>query len=441
MPTPFHPRPGHLRRGLALIAPLLLFGCRAWTYQPVEPIPYVDSVVHYPADGGVILSTSRDVDKGVCVAPPAQGAVTINFSVSGKAKRAVAVEYQGVKASQTTEGEFAASLAESLTKLYEQNEQTLFLQHSLYRLCEAYVNGLFDATPYSEWLRRENASAVQEVAEQTTLAASAPEHESRIKELGSLLKEKQDASKKARERVSELSEKLADAQNKILALDGKPIDLGPLRAMQRVLTTENETLNAADADLERLAKEIATSQGALARAKGAAANANALKVLAAELDAAADQAAKDEEAVLGRVKVAGACNVREPEQNWRGKITGYTTVTLTELECRAAYLRQVSRTSYMAAVEKVLIAATELSRIDVDRHRAEAELAKAEAEKAKAELAKAKADEGAKKNADIVESLKTGAIEAAQKALSGCGDKCETTEDKESEKKDEKEKK
>lgn len=441
MPTAFQPHPRHLRRGLVLIAPVMLFGCRAWTYQPVEPIKDIDSVVHYPADGGVILSTSRDANKGVCVAPPAQGAVTINFSVSGKGKRAVAAKYQGVEASQTTEGEFAASLAESLTKLYEQNEQTLFLQHSLYRLCEAYVNGLFDATPYSEWLRRENASTVRALTEETTLAASASEHESRITELGSHLKEKRDASRKARERASELSEKLADAQNKILALDGRPIDLGPLRAMQRMLATESETLSAADTDIERIVKEIATSQGALARANRATENAKALKILADELDTAADQAAEDEAAVLDRVKVRGACNVREPVINWRGTVTRYTTVILPELECRAAYLRQVSRTSYMAAVEKVLIAATELSRIDVDRHRAEAELAKAEAEKAKAELAKAKADESAKKNADLVESLKTGAIEAAQKALSGCGEKCGKTEEKESEKKDENEKK
>jgi hypothetical protein len=434
-------RVGPTLKAAVLLEALCTTGCRAWDYDPIEPISYVDSVAHYPADGGVIISTSRDPDKGICVAPPAQGAVTINFSVSGKGKRSAAVEYQKIKVSKASEAEFAASLAESLTKLYEQNEQTLFLQHSLYRLCEAYVNGLFDATPYSEWLYREASAAQREITEETAEAARLTAAQGRVKDLTGVLEAAKADLEEKRKREEVLADQVADAQDRLLSPSAKPVDPAPARVAERALRRASEGRTAAQAEMERLSRELEKAKASVGTAEMAAGNKKRLEKLASALQSAADKAASNEKAMLDEAVKPGACVVREPKLSRAGRpLEEYERVTLPPLECRAAYLRQVSRTSYLSAVDSVFDAATDLSRIDVDRQRAIADLAKAEAEKAKAELAKSKADETATKNAEIVESLESGAIEAARKALLGCGESCgkKAEDEKPSKKEDDK---
>lgn len=90
-------------------------------------------VVHYPGDGGVIIISEAGQGSGrfTCVAPPAQAA--LGFSTKSSTEGAVEAEAVKVSLSGSHES------VETIVKLAEMNERSLFLQYALYRLCEAAV--------------------------------------------------------------------------------------------------------------------------------------------------------------------------------------------------------------------------------------------------------------------------------------------------------------
>jgi hypothetical protein len=96
-------------------------------------------VIHYPGDGGVIIWSKYDAKKFLCVAPPAQAALSIATKTSAEAS----VEAESVAVTLSGTGE----TAETITKLAELNERSLFLQYALYRLCESAVNGFIKGIP------------------------------------------------------------------------------------------------------------------------------------------------------------------------------------------------------------------------------------------------------------------------------------------------------
>lgn len=118
----------------------------------------VNNIAHYPGTGGVIISNGRDKDnayvKDVCVAPPAQAAQEITLKILSTL--AAQASTKGVDANLTASRNY--DLTTSISKLYEQNERTLLLQYSLYRLCEAHMNGMFDPyeNPTPELLKQRN---------------------------------------------------------------------------------------------------------------------------------------------------------------------------------------------------------------------------------------------------------------------------------------------
>jgi hypothetical protein len=74
-----------------------------------------------------LVPTYREVTLS-CVPPPEQAAIATAASVAAN------VEVKGGK------GGIDARLAESITRLFEQTERTIFLQYALFRLCEMSIN-------------------------------------------------------------------------------------------------------------------------------------------------------------------------------------------------------------------------------------------------------------------------------------------------------------
>lgn len=116
----------------------------------VQPVKDGNSVAHYPGHGGLIISNVRvkGTDKVICVAPPAQGALLQHTETKKRGKVGV-TDYVEIQS------EFDHSTIDSLARLYEQNERTLFLQYSLYRLCEAYMNDMLTPTSAATILREQ----------------------------------------------------------------------------------------------------------------------------------------------------------------------------------------------------------------------------------------------------------------------------------------------
>ncbi|MCA9693604.1 MAG: hypothetical protein KC636_28675 [Myxococcales bacterium] len=83
-------------------------------------------VAYWTAEGGVVIRT----DKGMCVAPPAQGVRQMDYNGQlGVSAGQIPIEVHG-----------GGAVDHKTSKLYEQSDSLLFLQHSLYRICEMYVN-------------------------------------------------------------------------------------------------------------------------------------------------------------------------------------------------------------------------------------------------------------------------------------------------------------
>jgi hypothetical protein len=123
---------------ITCVCALLAAGCAERSALEVAQSPERSYVAHYSGDGGAIVGIVGETHK-ICVAPPAQSVLTLatKTSGSGTAKVKDAVELETKLDRETTE---------ALTKMFEQNEKSLFLQYALYRLCEANASGMFSGT-------------------------------------------------------------------------------------------------------------------------------------------------------------------------------------------------------------------------------------------------------------------------------------------------------
>lgn len=95
------------------------------------------SVARYKGDGGVAIMVDPDAGLNLCVAPPAQSAIALAKALEHKGK----VNAMG---KVEVEQDWSYQTTETIAKLYEQSERSLFLQFALYRLCEAYANGMLN---------------------------------------------------------------------------------------------------------------------------------------------------------------------------------------------------------------------------------------------------------------------------------------------------------
>ncbi|WP_426747637.1 hypothetical protein VZQ01_09655 [Myxococcus faecalis] len=130
----------------------------------IREIKSENSVAHYPGEGGVVISSSREAKgnylKSICVAPPAQAAQAAAFKAiaeiaAGADSNVATPAGVGVEAAASLSATRGYEATTSISQLFAQNERTLLLQYSLYRLCEAYMNGMFDpyASPISDLAR------------------------------------------------------------------------------------------------------------------------------------------------------------------------------------------------------------------------------------------------------------------------------------------------
>lgn len=113
-------------------------------------IRYPNSISKYAATDGAVLSNTRDVSstKIICVLPPPAAAMNTTFKLEPSAN------WQPPQGSKV-DLKVAIESSRTLAKVYELNERTLLLQFALYRLCEAYANGLIEEEMESVALARE----------------------------------------------------------------------------------------------------------------------------------------------------------------------------------------------------------------------------------------------------------------------------------------------
>jgi hypothetical protein len=300
---------------LSLLVCIPVTGCQAWRFDPVTPIKNPDSVIHYPGDGGVVISSSSyDFRKVVCVAPPAQSALL------RQSKTSAGIDI-GVAEVVTIGAQVDHETAEALARIYEQSERSLFLQYSLYRLCEAYMNNMLTPTSGSDILRLEKTQ-YQAQAERATadfasctanrasiLAASAPnaptkEHQKALDQLQCGRFQSEKAS--------------AEAAAKLIGehLDKAPIDQSTDQgllywlAFQKILDT---SVKLAELDAQQ-GKLRAEAEAALAReAKGKAEKkVEELTKAKTELEALRQQALIN---ALERAKCADGCKDKDKDKS------------------------------------------------------------------------------------------------------------------------------
>lgn len=369
----------------------------------------VDSVVHYPASGGVLFSASRNPGKKVvCVAPPAQGVMNLDLDLKHDGKVNVAGYVE-------VETENALAVTRTLATLYEQTERTLFLQFTLYRLCEAYANGMLDEETYAEGMARE-ALALKRAADEAAARRDKAQEDDKTAQ----------ADKSAAQTVHEdgikalvtAQERLTTAQSDLRKLEAVPtesaVDARPaeLAAATRRLGEAKRKVNLAAADVaaakqtlaseawkaaDRAVRRAAETAAALAAAK---ADADAFAASYAYASKLAGDALTAEDALK-----ADALNRDVPAHEVRSRL---------------------SRRNYERMFERVLTTAETLGKQQVEIARAEAEKAKSEAEasKAKAEEAKAKAGEESKRVQAKLDALQGELVEAAVRRAGACGEKC-----------------
>lgn len=273
---------------LLMLLPLsLASGCQAWRYKPVNRIADKDSIVHYPGDGGVVISSSWSASKTICVAPPAQGVVLQQTKGSGGVKANVA-DYVEVDVGVNVE------TLQALGQLYQQSERSLFLQYSLYRLCEAYMNNMLSRATVKQVLQRESDVLAEQSAKLGALHAECESAKNAVKtQIAEIEETKEERSEKKRleERGKELesdcsrlsSDKTGvDAKKTIIddrvaaTNDDDSYDPGTLywTGFQLIMDTSLE-LAGIDAERDKLRAEIQAAQAGEAKAKAEKAKAEA----------------------------------------------------------------------------------------------------------------------------------------------------------------------
>lgn len=122
-----------------------------------------NQIAYYTAEGGSVVRS----EDGMCVVPPAAGVRQISADS--------AVEISGGDGNIDVGLKGSNDLVHEVTKLYDQDQNVLFLQFALYRLCEAQLNGHLSEDQYqtmfqqiittSATLSTNQKDAAKEVAE------------------------------------------------------------------------------------------------------------------------------------------------------------------------------------------------------------------------------------------------------------------------------------
>lgn len=195
-----------------------------------------NSIVHYPGDGGVVISNVRYEGKTICVAPPAQGVRLTRTTVNQRGKVDVA-GYVGVDMGLDVD------TVETLARLYEQNERTLFLQYSLYRLCEAYMNGILTTASAHVIIAEQAREANAKVQQLTTQKQLCEEEKQRLDDERSALNQVEAAD-------SETNKKKKKAiEERIAELDCRAIEADIAGAHARATTLDAAAKKASESDL------------------------------------------------------------------------------------------------------------------------------------------------------------------------------------------------
>lgn len=151
---------------LLLLVGFGLSGCSA----PVLKVKKMDTnmLAYYTGEGGVVVQSGRNV----CVAPPTQAGRALSGKGGGKADVSV-VEAATVGIGGDGERDH------EVVKLHDLNTSMIYMQHGLYRLCEAQMNGFLEEGEYKDMVEAILASAEKlaeqeaKIAEQSTKAAEA----------------------------------------------------------------------------------------------------------------------------------------------------------------------------------------------------------------------------------------------------------------------------
>lgn len=391
-----------------------------------EQIRYENSVKAYPGDGGAVISNARyeprdkeadkdlyrwekrwlrrhqprDSIKTICVAPPPQAAPNVTFSLKHKGKVNV-FDYVEV------ESENSLETARTLAKLYEQNERTLFLQFSLYRLCEAYMNGMLDEQTYAEVLEQRALAAIEE--QQSAVV--------RVTEIGAEVT-------KADAVMTQGSTTLAAAKERLKAATRRDELLAPL-AGQGIRSAADLRAPAAPlrGDAQRHSGDILDLDAKAGGKSVADAKAEVAQLQAAQQGFTDQKTAAELKAELARTRASAldqtanhlriiAEKARKQEETERARIA-----TITDGAERARALESLTRKNYMHLFGLVMQTAERLAHTQVEVAQAEAEKAKAEAEKAKSEVTKAANAEATKKLEEELKQLKATLVDAAVKRI------------------------
>lgn len=386
---------------------VLAFAGGCGTVQKSRRIKYADSVTPYPGDGGAVISNLRyakaDEVKTICVAPPPQAGANVNTVVKHKGKVNV-LEYVEVESDNSVE------YARTLMKLHENNERTLFLQFSLYRLCEAYMNGMLDRETYAEVLERRASEAMEHQRVKSTAAQSAITAAAASPATDTLTRPL-DAAKARHEAALKRDQLFVHFSSK---------GIGSIEELK--ITTKLEAADQAkkavvlELDTKAEGKPVATIAAEIGQIQGR--QQQAQQAISAGKQAEAELKAIDKEVTY---LVDLAKDARTVENKLRADLEGKTA------DERERGLQSLTRKNYMSLFGQIMQTAENLAQTQVELARAEAEKAKAEAEKAKADAAKAASNDASKKLEEELKQLKGLLIEATVKRISGSED-TKTTE-------------
>jgi len=357
-----------------------------------------NAVANYPGDGGTVLAINSENADYICSMPPAQGVKLLEQALAAKGTVAT-------PGGEAVEGEFSSTHTETLAKLYEQSERTLFLQFAFYRLCEAHANDMIRGTcdPHLDRYNRIRDQKVQPIgapAQKQSIAVAWKDYTTCMKSCETLR-----TSLKPAEKLEGETRKDVATQVKVLAgIDATRakhqayFDLDDYESALR-LEAAAATYPEVKTELEkRLGQAIAAKKKLTDPGDSVRSQVNGRKGALTELDR---RRTLHTTALEGLAKAQGMLN------SCRSELSG----------------------NYATRFKHVIEAAKDLHELEVEKAKAEAEKAKADAakaaadapvNKAKAEAEKAKAD--AEKAVTELEKVRVDSvnavIEAAKKPAS-----------------------
>ncbi len=415
-----------MKRALGLVAmgALVSTGCGRTT-----PVTSADvnvhrtgaAVVHYSGDGGAAIAFDSQQAARLCALPPAQGVRLLEAKLVSGANVDAG---KGV----TVDATLDSHSVETLSKLYEQTDRSLFLQFALYRLCESFSNKTFNG-------RCTPASTVFDLTlQQYTTARNA--HRDAV-ELRKVL-QASDRNRPTQHEVNNLGDDAKTALSGVKAAAD---------ALDACLDTCDGTLKQADEAVQAAARAAGKAKAAIEAANAVLAASNKVKALEAanaaqnaaqtNLDGAKErQEPKSELTRLQReldhasekLKLAKSAVTAEVTQEAAKHVPLQATATQEKEaaeDAKKAAETAVKRQSkcedslmdnYAAKFTHVLETSVKLHEIDRDLAKAEAEKAKAEAEKAKAT---AESDKAKAASAQATKDLEEFKNKALEKLLAG----------------------